>query len=171
VSSAFLESCGRRLAEHVAAGRLHLASIAENDPRSIQEACRARGWTGQVDALYCIDAFVHLPFAPIASYMLAATEVLRPGGHLIFTFADGTSKAGQDKLLAELDHTVSTSCDPHIACFHWTSPELVRSFAQRIGFEVRLCEVDPLHGRDGQLAAVLRDPQAAAAARALRRAP
>lgn len=168
VSSVFLDYCRRRQASFVEQRRLHLALIKENDPRSIQDACAARGWSGEVDALYSMDALVHLPFTQIACYMLAGTEVLRLGGHLLFSFADGTSAAGHAKLLADIDQAVVRSCDPATACFHWNSPQLIRTFAERIGYEVLVCDLDPIDGRDGHFVARLVDRQLGVAARAAR---
>jgi SAM-dependent methyltransferase len=167
VSRVFLASCRRRLASFVESGRLHFALIEEYDPRSIQRAVHERGWE-RIDALYSIDAFVHLPFAAIASYMLAGTEVLAPGGYLIFSFADGTSPLAQPKLLADLDNMIERGSDPSIACFHWTAPQLMRVFAERIGFEVLLSDVDPTDGRDGHFVARFADRSKADAARAMR---
>lgn len=168
VSERFLGLCRERLAEHVASGRLRTAQLDERDPDGIADAVRAAGWSGTVDAVFSIDTLVHLTFTQVTAVMLAATQALRDGGVLAFTFACGTSEPGRKKLLADLDRVLRAGGDPVTGCFHWVSPELVRETAKALGFEVAICDVDPLHGRDGHFVGRLVDRAKANAAQALR---
>ncbi|MBI5850927.1 MAG: class I SAM-dependent methyltransferase [Planctomycetes bacterium] len=86
VSQRFLDVCAQRFATEIAAGRLRLRRIAEDDPRALQGVARELGWLGTVDAVYSIDTLVHVEFTAVAAYLCAATELLRPGGHWILTF-------------------------------------------------------------------------------------
>lgn len=168
VSQRFLDVCAQRFATEIAAGRLRLRRIAEDDPRALQGVARELGWLGTVDAVYSIDTLVHVEFTAVAAYLCAATELLRPGGHLILTFADGTSDAGFKKLVGDIDRVVRDHGHPRTGCFRWVSPELIRTTATRLGFDVLICDLDPEHHRDGHLLARFADPARAAAARALR---
>lgn len=168
VSDRFLEVCRERFAPELAQGRLHLRCIDETDPDSLQRAADELQWRGQVDAVFSIDALVHVEFTAIAAYLLAATELLRPGGHFLMTFADATSEPGFRKLVQDIDRVVRERGHPRTGCFRWLAPELVRSVAQRMGFEVLICDLDPAHGRDGHLLAKLVDPERASLVRSLR---
>ena len=168
VSARFLELCRQRLASYVESDRLHLKQIAERDPDALQGAVDIKGWRGSVDAVFSIDTMVHLPFTDVASYMLAATEVLCPDGLLILTFANGCSEPGMEKMVRDLRSAVQSGGDPRTGCFHWVSPELVRTAATFMGYAVELCDVDPYHLRDGHLVARFTDPERARKAAALR---
>ena len=165
VSSHFLELCGERLTDYVSTKRLHLRRIKENDPCALQAAVRELGWSGHVDALFSIDTMVHLSFTAVACYMLAGTEVLRRDGYLIFTFANGRSGPGLRKMIQDMDQTVRGGGHPGTFCFHWISPELVRSTASFMGYSVEICDLDPHHGRDGHFVGMFTDPEKAEQAR------
>ena len=80
VSARFLGLCAQRQAKFVDAGRLHLAQIAEDDPRAVQGACDRQGWSGQVDALFSIDTLVHLPYSRTVAYLVAGSDSYAPAG-------------------------------------------------------------------------------------------
>ncbi len=168
VSEQFQSLCARRLAAEVAARRLHLKLIDERDPHALRAAARERGWLGGVDAVVSIDTLVHLTTTQIAMLLLDATEALRPGGVFIGTFADATSPAGRKKLVADIDRVVAAGGSPDTGCFHWTSPEAIRSLGRAFGYDVPLCELDPEHGRDGLFVLRFADATRAAEARAAR---
>jgi SAM-dependent methyltransferase len=168
VAAQFIDVCRERFPTEVAQGRLHLRQIDEGDPYALQTACRELQWHGQADAVYSIDTLVHVEFTAVAAYLLAATELLRPGGHFLMTFADGSSAAGFHKLVLDIDRVVHDHGHPRTGCFRWVTPELVRITSERMGFEVLLCDLDPVHQRDGHLLARFADPKTAAAVRAMR---
>jgi SAM-dependent methyltransferase len=167
VSAHFVDLCRRRLATMVEAGRLHLQLIDSGNPRALQEACSALGWQGQVDGIFSIDTMVHVDFNLVAGYLLAGTEVLRPGGTFAMTFADGTSEQGFNKLFGEIDAVIRAHAHPGSLCFRWVTPELVAVTATRLGYSVIRCERDPRHGRDGILLARFEDPERAKEVRLL----
>lgn len=84
------------------------------------------------------------------------------------TFADGTSVAGFHKLVLDLDRVIGDRGHPRTGCFRWFSPQLVQATAERMGYQVLICDVDPEHRRDGHLLARFVDPERAAAVRAVR---
>lgn len=167
VSKKFLDLCAQRLEDPVEAGRLHLEQISSLDPQALRDAGDRRGWLGAVDAVYSIDSLVHVPFTHVVSYLLQATELLRPGGRFVMSFANGRTEAGMRKLLADLPRVVRGAGHPSTGCFHWICPELIGDVARAIGYAVELCDTDPAHGRDGHLVARLEDAARAAEARAL----
>jgi len=169
VSAAFQAVCKKRLADAVAAGRLLLRPIDERDPDALARAAGEAGWTGQVDAVFSIDTLVHLTTTQIAALLLSATRVLRVGGWFLGTFADATSRSGQEKLIGDVDRVMRAGGDPTTGCFHWTSPQVIRALAERCGYAVEICDLDPAHHRDGHFALRFADAAAAAAAMALRR--
>jgi len=160
--------CERRLKSHVASGRLRIHGIDERDPDAIARAWRDAGWEGDVDAIYSIDALVHLTVTQVVALMLSGTEVLRVGGWFIGTFADGTSALGLNKLIFDMDRVVRGGSDPATACFHWCSPDLIRSLARHLGYEVAVCDLDPEHRRDGHFVLRFADRKQAAIAMSFR---
>ena len=167
VSPKFLDLCRQRQSKWVDDGRLHLVEIDERDPLSLSTAVRQHGWQGKVDALFSIDTLVHLTWTQITAVLAASTEFLKPDAWLIFSFADGTTEPGFHKLMVDISRTLAAAGDPATGCFHWASPSLVRATAERLGFEVLLCEPDDQHHRDGHFVGRFRDVERAAAARAL----
>ena len=166
VSERFLELCERRQERWVKERRLHLRRIDERDPRSLPAVVHERGWTGVVDALFSIDTMVHLTWTQVVAILAASTEFLRPGGLAIFSFADCTTETGFHKMLADVKRTLEADGDPATGCFQWVSPSLVRDTAERLGFDVLLCEPDDQHHRDGHFVGRFTDPERASSARA-----
>jgi len=159
VSARFLDVCRRRCDRWIRDERLslHLLGIERADQMLVD--LRAAGWRGVVDAVYSIDAMVHVDLQYLVAYVLTAGLVLKPGGKLILTLADATSELGFAKLLEDIRWHYPLQGRPS-AKFEWLSPDLVRSVLQRLGFAIELL-VNP--GRDLYLIASLSDPTAAAA--------
>ena len=168
VAPTFLELCAQHLARFGQSGRLHLAQLDERDPEALCRAVEQVGWREHVDAVYSIDAMVHLPLPQLTAYLRGAALVLRPHGVFLGTFADATTAGGRQKLLDDVDRTVRDGGDPSTGCFHFADTAIVRGVAEALGYEVAICAPDPIHGRDGLLAARLIDRSRAreAAARA-----
>jgi SAM-dependent methyltransferase len=163
MSQKFLDVCGARCADYVKERRLSLHCLVNDQPRMIQQICEQEGWTRNVDAFMSIDAMVHVDLNILASYFLAASEVLKPGGKLVMTLADVSSDAGFEKLMRELTYTFNTAGQFNCQ-FEWLHPALVKDLLPRFGFEVtRLANA----WRDIELIATFVDPQSAAKAKAL----
>ena len=60
------------------------------------------GWRGQVDAVYSIEAMVHVDLQYLMAYLLTAAAALRPEGKLIMTLATMNSDHGFGKLLRDV---------------------------------------------------------------------
>lgn len=167
VAQSFLDLCRDRLADDVAKGRVAVALLDERDPQALRNVVVEHGWEHEVDAVFSIDALVHVPFTFIASYLLQASAVLRENGRFITTFANGVTDAGQHKLLDDVDRVVRAGASPDSGCFHWIAPDLIARTAESIGYRVDVCGPDPVHGRDGHFVATLVDLDRANAARTL----
>lgn len=165
VSRHFIDLCAERMHDALASGRLVLEHISSVNPDSLRDAAEKHGWIGQADALFSIDALVHVPFTQVTSYLLQASEILRPGGKFIMSFANGTSEPGLHKMVQDVRRVVRDGGHPKTGCFHWVSPELVQSTAAAMGYSIDICDTDPLHGRDGHFVATLADPDRARVAR------
>jgi hypothetical protein len=117
----------------------------------------AAGWRREVDAVYSIDAMVHVDFQYLVAYLLTASLVLRPGGRLVLTLADATTSLGFRKLLEDIRPFYPAQTDPSIVGkFEWLGPEVVRATLLRLGFEV---DVLNQNYRDMFLIAALRRPR------------
>lgn len=157
VSDAFLQVLAERLAPEVAAGRVEGLLLDQRDPRQLLAAIERRGWLGQLDALYSIDAMVHVDLQIQFAYWLTAAEALRPGGLLALTLADPTTDDGFAKLLADVSVYFPQQGIPSHK-FEWLCPELVQVLLTRLGFE--RIEIARLRPRDLYITATLaRRPQ------------
>jgi len=168
VSTGFLDVLATRLPGPVESGALIPKLIDSADPHALESACEERDWVGLVDAVFAMDVFVHLDFNLVVGYMLSATKVLKPGGKLIFTFAEGTTEGSFAKMISEVDETIRHDAHPSTLSFRWVTVDLVRQTALRLGYEAELCDIDPHHRRDGRLVARLSDMERAKTIRRLR---
>lgn len=102
------------------------------------------GWTrGTVDAVYSIDAMVHVEWPLVVSYIDSAHQALKQGGVLIMTLANACSKGGFDKLKNEISYLYRTNLHPD-GKFHYVSPEMVLK-ALESGFNIETMDT---HSRD-----------------------
>jgi hypothetical protein len=163
VSEKFQEVCRKRCAEYIGQKRLTMHLLTNSTQRLIQQVCDEAGWTRKVDAVMSFDAMVHVDLNILASYFIAASEVLRVGGKLVMTLADVSSDAGFEKLMRELSYTFSSCGSPNCQ-FEWLHPALVRDLLPRFGFEVTALG-NPW--RDMELIATFVDLDAAARAKSL----
>lgn len=160
VSSHFLEVCESRCGTAVADDRLSLHLIDAVRPDQILGELETCGWRRKVDALFSIDALVHVDLQYMVTYLLTAALVLKPGGKLIVTLANVTSSKGFKKLLEDAAPYWSTQVNEATTAgrFEWLSPDMVQSVIPRLGFEITLLRDTP---RDLQLIASLAHPEIA----------
>jgi SAM-dependent methyltransferase len=162
ISARFLEVLHQRLATEFASGRLRTTLLDGARSQQMFETIEQSGWVRHVDAVYSIDAMVHVDFQYLIAYLLTAGLVLRPGGLLIMGVADATTDSGFNKLMAELRWVFSVQSDRRpTAKFEWISGEVLRSVLDRLGFEV----VAERHSRDYEVMARLVAPQRSEALR------
>ena len=93
----------------------------------LRSICEKKDWPLEtVDAVYSIDAMVHVEWQIVVSYIQSAYEVLRQGGVLIMTVANGASAQGFDYLLKTTRAAYKGNCE-YDGKFHFASPDLVRT--------------------------------------------
>lgn len=157
ISPRFLDVCAERCQSHLRNGRLTLRTIDAARPDHMLADLGASGWRREVDAVYSIDAMVHVDLQYLVAYLLTASLVLRPGGRLVLTLADATTSLGFRKLLEDIRPFYPAQTDPSIVGkFEWVGPEVVRSVLLRMGFEI---DVLHQHYRDMFMIAALRRPR------------
>lgn len=101
----------------------------------LAEVAIKKDWPlGTVDAVYSIDAMVHVEWPLVVSYIDSAYQVLRQGGVLILSLANGCSEGGFTKLKNEIPILYRTNLNPD-GKFHYTSPDLVTK-ALEMGFNI-----------------------------------
>lgn len=162
VSERFLNVLSERCATARAAGRLHLTLLNGSDPDQMLRTIEQNGWSGSADAVYSIDAMVHVDLQYLVSYLLTAGLVLKPGGALVMTFADACTDSGFKKLIGEIRAQFPRQADRRpSAKFEWLGPEVVRVVLERLGFTVRLL----YERRDLEIVATLTYPERSAALR------
>jgi hypothetical protein len=155
VSADFMRVCERRCADWIGAGRLSLHPIDGRSPSEMLDDLGGAGLLREVDAVFSIDAMVHVDLQYLVVYFIVAALALREGGKLILTLSNAVSDEGFDKLLHDIAWTYPQQADPcGSGKFEWLSPDLVRSVLSRLGFDVWMPSGE---GRDIWLIATLVD--------------
>jgi SAM-dependent methyltransferase len=160
ISPAFLDVLCRRLATEVNAGRVIPVLLEGRSSSELLDFLDDRGLTGQLDALYSIDAMVHVTLQHLIAYLLTAAACLRKGGMVLLTLPNATSEEGFATLLSDAKRCYSQQRDPNIPRFEWLCPELVTDVFARLGFKTQF--VRPFGGsmseyRDLHVVATLTD--------------
>jgi SAM-dependent methyltransferase len=157
VSAEFLRVCEERCRTHIDSGRLSLHLLGADRADGLLLDVEEAGWAGEVDALFSIDAMVHVDLQYLVAYLIGAAAILRPGGRLVLTLANAVSPAGFEKLIREIHWTFPAQSSPiGSGKFEWLSPDIVRSLLPRLGFELDLFLKDQ---RDLHLVASLARPE------------
>ena len=148
VSPPVLEAAATRLAPHVAAGRLALHRIDPMQPGGLLRLVEEAGLARKVDAVFSIDALVHVGLQYQVAYWVSAALVLKPGGWLILSVADATSAAGFASLVSDLPAALRARGRPG-SRLEYLSPGLVKPLLERCGFEVPyIWNWNPANGGD-----------------------
>lgn len=153
ISSGYQEHFCNRLKE---AGLISRVTPLLLNTRSatLRETIEAKGWKGKLDAVYSIDAMVHVDLQYLIAYLVTAACCIKPGGRLVMTLSNVCSDGGFDKLIRDTK-TIFSRMNLHTAKFEWMSPDQVRSILPRLGFEIDMLDTS---GRDILLVATLRQP-------------
>ncbi len=153
ISSGFQKVFQRKLSEEGLIDRTTPVIIKPNSG-SLRQHIEAAGWTGQFDAMYSIDAMVHVDLQYIIAYLITAGACLRPGGKLVMTFSNCLTDGGFAKLIAETPRMFAQA-GQKTAKFEWMSPDIVSGILPRLNFDIDLLDT---HGRDIWTIATLREP-------------
>jgi SAM-dependent methyltransferase len=174
VSDRVMKAAAAKLAEHVASGRLGFLPVDPLHPDGLLAAFGRDQMNREVDAVFSIDAMVHVDLQYQLAYWLNAALLLRPGGWLVFSVADATTEAGFAKLVGDIGRYFPWQGQ---ACtrFEYQSFTLVRPLLERLGFDIAYAGHWDPHGgsqdgseagRDLYVVAQLARPEAAEALRA-----
>jgi len=167
VSDRIMQAAAARLPEAVAEGRLGFLPIDPLHPDGMLAAFEREHLAREVDAVFSLDALIHVDLQYLVAYWLNAALLLRPGGWLVFGVADATTEAGFARLMAELP---AAYANPGQASdrLEYLSFGLIRPLLERFGFEVTYAghgSAADLGGRDLHVVAQLVRPEAAEALR------
>jgi cyclopropane fatty-acyl-phospholipid synthase-like methyltransferase len=134
ISPVYQQYCKERL---TAEGLIDRASLVQLDchPATLMKSIEKAGLRGQLDALYSIDAMVHVDLQHLFVYLVTAAFALKPNGKLILTLANSTSDGGFDKLLRDASRMFRLQHQP-TAKFEWMSPDMVSNVLSRLGFSI-----------------------------------
>lgn len=167
VSDRIMQAAAARMAEAVASGRLGFLPIDPLHPDGILAAFEREHLAREIDAVFSIDALVHVDLQYLVAYWLNAALLLRPGGWLVFSVADATTEQGFARLLAELAQGYANPGQVSDR-LEYLSFGLIRPLLERFGFEVTFAghgAAADLGGRDLHVVAQLVRPEAAEALR------
>jgi hypothetical protein len=162
VSEEFLNVLTQRERANVDAGRLTPFLLPAKHPGELYQQIDKKGWVRQVDALVSIDAMVHVDLQFLAAYFVTAAAALRPGGKLVMTLADATTKRGIDKLLDDIKTYYAMQGMPSLK-FEYLSSDIIGAVLKRLGFGITKLDWDDRgeNSRDLFLIAELQDMTAA----------
>lgn len=163
ISDAFIECLDRRFADFIAQDRLRVRGIDWTDNEGL---LRSQGATRDIDLVFAIDVLMMMDFQSALVYLVSAAAMLRPGGRLLATFADGGSESGTKRMMRDLGRHSASDPAP-CTRFHWIDGTLLQHVLPTLGFAVP----EIIHGPDNGLdiarlyvAAELVDPEMAARA-------
>ncbi|MBU8539924.1 methyltransferase [Falsiroseomonas tokyonensis] len=175
VSRNFLDATAARLGDDIKAGRLSLHEIDAAHPDGMFTLLAEAGQARRLDAVFSIDAMVHVDLTYLTTYWMNAALLLKPGGRVLMTLADPNTGGGFQKILRDIRkfYRMQGRICPK---FEYLSTDIVRAILTRLGFEIELLEPWSNHPgrppRDLYLSARLADPAKAEAFRdALRADP
>ena len=136
VSQNFLDATSERLGNY--ANRLFLHRL-DDQPDAILKLLQDAGIVRQVDALFSIDAMVHVDLQYLVAYWINAALVLRPGGHVIMTLADPTTQVGFEKLIRDIRkfYRFQGAVCPK---FEYLSKQIVEHVLTNLGFDIEVLD-------------------------------
>jgi cyclopropane fatty-acyl-phospholipid synthase-like methyltransferase len=136
ISPAYLEVLRKRLAADLDAGRLHPVLLNGAEASEMLNELERRRLVRKIDALYSIDAMVHVDFQYLMAYFLTAALCLSNGGRLIMTLPNAVSEYGFEILIQQTKMYYPLQGVPS-AKFEWLCPEMVQQVLERLGFSVQ----------------------------------
>jgi hypothetical protein len=83
VSEKFMEVLSDRMKQPINEGRLHTVLLLGEHSNEMFEEINRRGLVRKIDAMYSIDAMVHVDLQYLMAYLVTAALVLKRGGYLI----------------------------------------------------------------------------------------
>lgn len=125
--------------------------LLDNRSATLREGIEKNGWRKNLDAMYSMDAMVHVDLQYIIAYLVTAADSLKVGGRLVMTLSNVCSDNGFKKLIRDTK-TIFNRMNTHTAKFEWMSPDQVRSLLPRLGFRIDVLDTS---GRDILLVATL----------------
>lgn len=128
--------------------------LLNNRSATLRKGIEKKDWSNKLDALYSIDAMVHVDLQFVIAYLVTAADCLKVGGRLVMTLSNVCSDRGFDKLIRDTK-AIFNRMNSHTAKFEWMSPDQVRSLLPRLGFRIDMLDTS---GRDILLAATLIEP-------------
>ncbi len=128
--------------------------LLDSDSATLHRAIHAKGWKGNLDAVYSIDAMVHVDLQYLIAYLVTAAACMKTGGKLVMTLANCCSDGGFDKLILDTK-MIFSRLGTHSAKFEWLSPDAVKSILPRLGFSIDMLDTG---GRDILVVATLARP-------------
>jgi cyclopropane fatty-acyl-phospholipid synthase-like methyltransferase len=139
VSKNFLEATGARLTEFVAANRLTLTEIDPVAPDAMFRLIEQAGLVRKLDAMFSIDAMVHVDLQYLFTYWVNAALTLKPGGRILMTLADPTTESGLQKITRDIRkfYKFQGRICPK---FEYLSAEIVRHTLGELGFAIEVLE-------------------------------
>lgn len=161
ISPAFLHVLEQRCSEAVANRRLDARLIDWTDNEGLLRDYENR--RGTADLCVGIDVLLMMDFQSALVYLMSAAVMLRPGGRLVATFADGGTDSGLERMLRDAGRHSAFDQAPSTR-FHWIDRTLLEIVMPRLGFGNLLIEHGPEDGLDIArlyLQAELTDPERA----------
>ncbi len=144
ISDAFIDCLERRCIRFIEEERLVAHRIDWSDNEGL---LRRQGRSRDVDMVLAIDVLMMMDFQSALVYLVSAAAMLRPGGRLLATFADGGSDSGLARMMRDLGRHSASDSAP-CTRFHWVDRTLLERVLPRIGFAAPEIVHGPSEGLD-----------------------
>lgn len=156
ISQAFLDQMHLRFPDEIASGQM-TTHLLNDKPGFMYEVIETAGLQGRIDCLFSYDAMVHVELHTVLIYIATAAAVLKPGGLLSMSVADGANPLAFQKMLCNAPSVfrLGGQAGPH---FQFMSHDILEYMLPRMGFAFDLHDCN---GRDIFFSARLEDPGAA----------
>jgi SAM-dependent methyltransferase len=135
VSEKFIEVLSDRMKQSIDEGRLYAVLLPGEHANEMFEEINRHALVRKIDAVYSIDAMVHVDLQYLMAYLVTAALVLKRSGYLIMTLPNALSTQGFECLLADTAYYYNMQGKPS-SKFEWLSVDLVRGLLKRLGFVV-----------------------------------
>ena len=144
ISDAFIECLLTRCSRFASAGRLISKQIDWTDNQGL---LRSHGEERNVDLVVAIDVLMMMDFQSALVYLVSTATMLRTGGKLLATFADGGSASGLARMMRDLGRHSATDPSP-CTRFHWVTRDMLERVLHSIGFAKIEVVEGPAEGLD-----------------------
>jgi cyclopropane fatty-acyl-phospholipid synthase-like methyltransferase len=138
VSKEFLRLAEEQLSMEFDCKEIHYEEL-EQVPLGLYNSVSKYVNPGELDLLFSMDAMVHVELSVIFTYLVNANYLLREGGTVAMTTANGASSQAMGKIIKDIPAYFRTG-GAFCGRFFFMSHDILLSLLQHSGFTLEWCE-------------------------------